>query len=143
MKVKKSYMFNLLLSGAFAPVTGSDLKLKDNGLFLGKKIIGINTPSSDSLNAPIELPPGAVLMSRAELAKIALTLKDAKEENKCYQLPLTGTIQPTSGAVKKLFYEVDFLNVDLNKSSITILSALTALSPGQDYFLSIEFLYED
>jgi hypothetical protein len=82
-------------------------------------------------------------MSRAELSKIALTLKDAKEENKCYQLPLTATIQLTSGAVKKLFYEVDFLNVDLNKSSITILSALTALSPGQAYFLSIEFLYQD
>jgi hypothetical protein len=136
-------MFNLPLTGAYAPATGNELNLKDSGLFLDKKIIGINTPDQNSLNGPIELPPGAVLLPRAELLKIVLTLVDNNGANKCYQLPLSATIQPANGNVKKLFYEVDFNNVDLNKSSILILTPLTALSAGEFYFLSIEFLYTD
>ena len=143
MQVQKSYMFNVGLTGSFAPVVGVDLNLKDNGLFVGKKIIGINTPDQNSISGPIDLPPGAVLLPRAELAKIVLSLTGVNDESKCYQLPLTATIQPNTGNVKKLFYEVDFNNVDLNKSSITVLTALTALAAGEFYFLSIEFLYQD
>lgn len=143
IKPLKSYVYNLSLNGSFAPIVGQDLNLKEAGLFLGKTIIGIVTPDQNSLNAPIELPPGAVLLPKAEINKICLSLKNQKGENACYFLPLSATVQPATQPIKKLYYEVDFKNVDLTQSFITVLTALTALPANQFYFLSIEFLYRD